>query len=200
MPIPKALANKIEGKNEIPPAAEVVTAVVMDRAGVRCRVCAHPQRTEIENQFATLKPAGIAKWLRDGGMPQVPAPIIAKHFETCVVKEILLSKNGQRSAENFLARVDKLVSRMEGYLDDFDEQDPDKQGPKDWKGLSAMANQLRASLELLGKASGHLGPDIEINIVESPQFIAIAAPIAQITAKCAHCGPAVKNILTDGDE
>jgi hypothetical protein len=92
---------------------------------------------------------------------------------------------------------------MEGYLDEFDEQGEGEDGikpPKDWKGLAAIANQLRAAIELLGKASGHLGPDNVINIIESPQFVTVATNIAQVTVQCPNCGPAVKTILMESTE
>jgi hypothetical protein len=205
VPLPKNLVGKITGEPDTSPDPPVVTVPqpVMDRAGVRCRVCAHPQRHEIEKRYVTATPAGIAKWLSEDGHERIPASVIKKHFEVCVVGELILSKGAQQSAENFRARTEKLVSRLEGYLDEFDDQDSEDVGgiksPKDWKGLAAVVNQLRASLELFGKACGHLGPDNVINIIESPQFQTVITTIAQITVQCPHCGPAVKNVLTDGD-
>jgi hypothetical protein len=201
VPLPKKLADKITGEID-PPPDPIVQQPIMPSAGVRCRVCAHPQRAEIESRFVNSTPAGIAAWLTENGYPRVTGQYIKKHFDRCVVGELVRSQGAQQSAENFRVRIEKLVSRLEGYLDEFDDQDDAVDGvkmPKDWKGLSAVVNQLRASLELFGKACGHLGPDNVINIIESPQFQTVITTIAQITVQCNQCGPAVKNVLTDGD-
>jgi hypothetical protein len=195
VPIPKALANKIEGKPEETPV-QIVAATETDLRGARCRVCLHPQKSEIEDRFATMRPQGIARWLIEHGYLGVPASLIKKHFDVCVVGDLFMAKNGQQSAESFRNRIDKLVTRLEGYLDEFDEQEPGQFG-KDWKGLSAVANQLRASLELLGKASGHIGPDNVIQIIESPQFQAFVIKVSQVTVQCDRCGPLVEAALDE---
>jgi hypothetical protein len=202
VPLPKNLVGKITGELDPPPELipDPVTQVVVLSLSVRCQVCAHPQRAEIERRYVTTKPSGISSWLVEQGFQRVTASVIKKHFIDCVVGELILSKGAAQSAENFKARVEKLVSRCEGYLDEFDDQDSGDNGikaPKDWKGLSGVLNQLRTALELYGKACGHLGPDSVINIIESPQFQAIIVPIAQITATCAQCGPTVERLLTE---
>jgi len=205
VPLPKNLRGKINGESD-PPVRVTSEAsnelATMARTGSRCLVCAHPNRAAIEEKIVEFKPPAIARWIVENGWPSISSDVVKKHFAVCIVSEVVRDKGAQRTAERFVARIEKLVGRMEGYLDEFDAQDSDDIGgvkaPKDWKGLSAIANQLRASLELLGKASGHLGPDNVINIIESPQFVTVATSIAQVTVQCPACGPAVKNILMDG--
>jgi hypothetical protein len=199
VPLPKNLIGKITGEPPPSPEPAPIVPQVFDGHGVRCKVCAHPAREEIERRYVTMNPRGITRWVADNGYPTLSVAVLEKHFRDCVVGELLLSKGAQQSAENFRARVEKLVSRCEGYLDEFDEQEPSDFG-KDWKGLSSVLNQLRAALELYGKALGHLGPDNVINIIESPQFQAVIVPIANITARCEHCGPSVEKLLTTDGE
>jgi hypothetical protein len=203
VPLPKKLADKITGDPDPPSDSSPDPVAPEITSSSRCRVCTHPQRHEIEKRYVTAKPSGIAAWLVESGHIRLPTTIIKKHFVECVVGELILSKGAQQSAENFRARVEKLVSRLEGYLDEFDGQDNEADGikmPKNWKGLASVANQLRASLELFGKACGHLGPDNVINIIESPQFVSVITTISKITVLCPNCGPAVKDVLTNGDE
>lgn len=175
---------------------------IFDERGARCKVCAHPAREEIERRYVTTNPRGISRWVADNGYPTVSVPVLEKHFRDCIVGELLLAKGAQQSAENFRARCEKLVKRIEGYLDEFDDQEtPDGTNlPKDWKGLSSVLNQLRAALELYGKALGHLGPDNVINIIESPQFQAVIVPIANIAARCEKCGPPIEKLLSEGSD
>lgn len=196
MPLPSQLKSKIS------PAVEVVTAQVEPRpvrSGKQCRICSHPNRSEIEEMYAYVSPRGIADWLLRQGFDPVKEFAISRHFKQCVAGDMIRGSNAARSAETFISRVEGLADRLEGYLDEFDAQDS-KDAPKDWRGLSSVVRELRAALELLGKTLGHIRPDIEVNIIESPQFVAVITPIAQITAKCSTCGPAVKTVLTEGGE
>ena len=194
MPLPSALKNKITPANP-EPVIEVVKPIV---AGGRCYVCKHDQRSEIEAMFADQVSARkIADWLIRQGHVEIKEKTIFKHFNECVPGALLRGSRDKRSADTFLTRIEGLTDRLEGYLDEFDSQDPDKSGPKDWRGLAAIVNQLRSTLELLGKTLGHVRPDVEINIVESPQFQTVVMPIVQVTAKCSHCGPIVESMLTE---
>lgn len=197
MPLPSQLKNKINPNSEALPVQVVPKPVTQ---GSQCKICGHAQRSEIEEMYTNVSPRGIADWLLRQGFDPVKEPAINRHFKNCVAGAIVRGASAARSADAFITRVEGLADRLEGYLDEFDEQDPDKNGPKDWRGLSSVVRELRASLELLGKTLGHVRPDVEINIIESPQFVAIATPIAQITARCSNCGPAVKAILTEDSE
>lgn len=201
MPLPSGIKNKITPTPDPPvPVASVPVTPKPITAGSPCKVCVHEQRAEIEEMFTHVSSRGIADWLLRQGFEPIKEPAINRHFKKCVAGAVMRGASAARSADAFVTRVEGLADRLEGYLDEFDEQDSDKNGPKDWRGLSSVVRELRASLELLGKTLGHVRPDIEINIVESPQFVAVMTPIAQITAKCPMCGPAVKTVLTDGGE
>lgn len=196
MPLPSQLKSKINPASEVLPVQVVPKPIT---SGSQCKICGHAQRSEIEEMYAHVSPRGIADWLLRQGFEPVKEPAINRHFNKCIAGAIVRGASAARSAETFISRVEGLVDRLEGYLDEFDAQD-NKDAPKDWRGLSSVVRELRASLELLGKTLGHIRPDIEVNIIESPQFVAIATPIAQITARCSNCGPAVKAILTEDSE
>lgn len=195
MPLPSALKSKIT------PAVTVKPEIIIPKpvsSGGRCQLCQHPNRSEIESMYADNVPARqIADWLLRNNFPAVKDTSINQHFKKCVAGALLRGSGAARSADAFLTKIEGLTDRLEGYLDEFDSQDPDKSGPKDWRGLAAIATQLRSTLELLGKTLGHVRPDVEINIVESPQFQTVVMPIVQVTAKCPHCGPIVESMLTE---
>ena len=64
--------------------------------------------------------------------------------------------------------------------------------------IESLPEKLREVLTLHGKTLGHLRPDVEITVVNNPQFLAIVDPICEITAACVHCGPRVEMVLEKG--
>lgn len=189
------------------PITEVVPKPV--KPGTQCRVCAHEHRSEIEEMYTNVSPRGISDWLLRQGFEPVKEYALNNHFNKCIAGAIVRGARAARSADAFTSRIEGMLDRLDGYLEEFDQEkalcaqcgvDIEKSGMKDWRGLSGLLREWREAMALYGKVLGHVRSDIEINVIESPQFKAVVMPIVQVTAKCAHCGPTVERVLTEGDE
>lgn len=144
--------------------------------------------------------------VKNAWMPVPTLKSIDKHFTQCVGRAIERAGYPERSAQAFLGRIDALRERIERYLNEFDEsghvcakcREPDEDAPKggkDYRAASALLKEVRETLVLEGKTLGHIRPDVEIAIVNHPQFVAVVDPIVNITASCATCGPRVEAVL-----
>lgn len=175
-----------------------------------CKVCQHDHKHKIEALYTDGRtPRFIADYLLKQGWDQVREAAIKKHFDECVAGKIAQADGADRSAKAFLSKIEAMGDRIEGWMQEFEsgghvcarcrEADEDAKGAdkmsKDWRSAAALMREARAILELYGKVLGHVRPDVEISVINNPQFAAIVTPICQITAACGRCAPMIESVL-----
>ena len=114
-----------------------------------CGICSHQERAAIDAALvdgtslrAIAGQYGTTKSALDRHRKHIPAALV-KAKEAAEVAD----------AGTLLSRVERLMSRMEGICDKATQQ-------QEWAGAVGAARELRCCLELLGKLSGELKPDI----------------------------------------
>lgn len=194
---------------EAPPAP-----VEVDRpapGGRKCGVCSHPHRDAIERLHNDERaPSYIRDYMiRHNWGPEITLVQLKNHFGKCLAKRVQKAGYTDRSAQAFVEAIERLRDKIEAYLDEFEDgahvcsrcREPDealRSGGKDWKAATGLLRELREVLTLHGKTLGHLRPDVEVTVINNPQFLAVVDPICEITAACANCGPRVERVLESG--
>lgn len=147
-----------------------------------CSVCVHEKRGDIE--------AAIAKGDVFSAIARrffLVAEDVKKHSAVCTKGE--LRRQASKVAGDARAECAALVERVKARVQQAED---DGEDAKAW---AAVAAQLRGAVELLGKFNRELGPDVEINIVQSPRWKKIEAAIAAALVPFPEAGKAVAKAL-----
>lgn len=138
--------------------------------GQQCRACSHPERDGVDGDIVSGKSdrAVAVRWgLSEAG--------VGRHKLGHLSKAI--AKASSRHGTRLLDRVEALIGRTEALLTTAE---------RDGKvslALSAVREQ-RELLRLMGTASGELkeGPQLTVNLMASPEWLAIRAAVLEALA------------------
>lgn len=135
-----------------------------------CRACSHPEREAIDSALVTGRSSGkVAEkyGLSDAGVSRHKV----NHLSAAIAKVDV--KRGR----TLLARVEALIERTESILTTAEESG------RVTVALSAVREQ-RELLRLMGTASGELkeGPQFTVNLMASPEWVAIRAAVLEALA------------------
>jgi hypothetical protein len=137
--------------------------------GGRCTVCSHPDREAIDDALVR----GSLTYRELTARYGLSKDSLSRHRATHVsaaLAAILAADNRLDEGQSvpLLRRVENLIARTDKML---------KAAEREGRVNAALAavRELRALLELLGKASGELreGPQVTVNLLASPEWLAI---------------------------
>lgn len=140
----------------------------------RCLCCTSPVRAEIDRRLAAgATNVAIAD---EYGMSR---DSVRRHRDRHLAPAVraAMTRHEARTGETAVNRLEALYERAEGILDAAEEQG---QGAL---ALSAV-KELRATVELLARLTGELDtrPQVTVNLVQSPEWLALQGQILQALA------------------
>lgn len=132
--------------------------------GRRCTICTHPERAAIDDELASgnvsLRRLALQYGLCDTSLRRHRD----RHLSPALAA--LQAERETADAATLLGRIEGLIARAERLL---------AAAEKDGRSQAALAaiRELRALLELLGKASGELreSPQVVVNLQSSPEWL-----------------------------
>ncbi len=155
-----------------------------------CSVCDHDQLAEIDAALAGG--ASRNEVARRFGVHSASVQRHrAAHLSPALVATAKAEAEGQRY-RSLLDRIEDLVETIEGVMASAKEEGRPS-------AILAAARELRAGLELLGKATGELKPDgsvTVINLATSPEFLEVRRIILDALAPFPEASIAVARALT----
>lgn len=133
----------------------------------RCSVCARPDVDAIDDHLIAGSPQRVTARHYD-----VPVSTLHHHWHTCARHGFLPGSHPPLPLgdDTLVGRVEVLLDRLEALLSVAERTgDP--------RVAASVANQLRASLELLGRATGQLDdrPQVTVNLTASPEWLELRA-------------------------
>ena len=139
-----------------------------------CTVCNHPQRAALDVAMVGGQSArGLARQYN------VSRDALARHQDHISAALTAVRQDKESAeAESLLERVEALILRAESFLSAAERTGQVAQG------LAAI-RELRALLELLGRASGELkpdGPTTVVNILQSPEIARYIGAVRDVLA------------------
>ena len=158
----------------------------------RCKVCSHPDVEAIDAAIiGSVSRRTIAE--RFG----IHASSIQRHKDAHLGPALVKAtkSNPDRSA-TLLDRIEKLVGRVETLVDTAEAEG------KSGLMLSGV-REMRALLELLGKATGELKPDgtsITVNIATSEEWLRIRGAVVQAVGPYPEARDAIGQALLELEE
>lgn len=158
--------------------------------GRTCSVCAHEDRQEIDEALVSGTP------YRDiAGRTGLTTSALSRHRSdhiSAALQSVVVERDADAAA-SLLDRVEDLIGRTERILSASEESGKVAQA------LGAV-RELRALLELLGKASGELKPDglIQVlNVQTSPEWLQIRQVLLAALAPHPEARVAVAGALAE---
>ena len=135
----------------------------------RCTICRHPQRTEIDR--AIVEHSGTLRELvkRYG----VSLGALSRHKAEHLPRELAKAKEAMEAAgaDTLLEQIEALKGRAERILSKAEKK------PKTWYVALGAIREMRQTLELLARITGELDERMQVNILASPQWLAIQGVI-----------------------
>ena len=144
-----------------------------------CLVCRSPARDIIEAALLAGEPAEAL----EAHGPS--ADTIRRHARGCMVAALAAAREGRAAdlVQQARTAIEELTTRARRLVADADGEGEDHEGhrrqPATVRERAAALAALARAAELLGKITGELGPDVEIRILELPQWAAIRTAIAE---------------------
>lgn len=128
-----------------------------------CLVCRSPKRAEIE--AAMLRGESAEAIEAQGHGPS--ADTIRRHA-ACIAEDLRASREGHAAEFVAVARkgIEELLELARELVDDAREEGTIRE-------RAASIAALTRAVELLGKITGELGPDVEVRVLELPAWAAI---------------------------
>ena len=161
-----------------------------------CAVCALPQEKREETEriwLAGASPKGISRFLEGA----VHADTVRSHVKSCIpetVRRTRLAELHERKLDTnsgIQQMITDLLRRIDAWTSDAEET------RAEFRDLASLAKEMRQCLETLAKLQGLMGPDVQVNVLNSPVFVKVMGGINDVVAECDHCGPRVERLLEE---
>jgi hypothetical protein len=138
-----------------------------------CGVCNHPDRDAIDKAVVDRSQSHRAIALHYG----ISRFAVDRHVQhiSAALKTVRLNRETGAN-QSLMERIESLISRTENFLSTAEKTGQVAQG-------LAAVRELRALLELLGKASGELKPDgatTVVNILQSPEILQVIRAVRTV--------------------
>lgn len=142
----------------------------------RCTICTHPERDGIDSELAAgATYMGIARSYEVG--PESVRRHALNHLSPALAA--VRAAREEKEAADLVTRIEGLIARAEVMFG---------AAAKDGQSTQALnvLKELRALLELWGKATGQLDdrPQVTVNLMASPEWLAVRDVI--LSALCAY--------------
>jgi hypothetical protein len=115
-----------------------------------CSVCGHAQRSEIDK--ALVANESYREVSRRYGLS---VPAVGRHAKGHVGKAI--ERAVARREETLVQQIERYRVRLETSL-------TGAESAEDWRGVAALAREVRGFLELVARLTGQLRPDSQVNV------------------------------------
>ena len=132
-----------------------------------CTICCHDRRADIDRALVVRQPfRAIA---RQHG---VSKDALIRHHDDHLPASLVRAQRAREAAQadELLAQVLDLRDRAEAILDAAEEDE-------NWPAATGAIREMRACLELLGKLAGQLRDVPTVNIIMTPEWLAVQAGI-----------------------
>ena len=132
-----------------------------------CTICRHDRRTDIDKALVVRTP------FRDiAGQHGVSKSALVRHHDDHLPASLVRAQRAREmaQADELLAQVLDLKDRAETILDKAE-------GDDNWPAATGAIREMRACLELLGKLAGQLQDAPTINIILTPEWLAVQTGI-----------------------
>jgi hypothetical protein len=159
-----------------------------------CTACHHPEREAID--AAIVERQSYRAIARQWGLSKVAVARHVAHVSRALTA--IAADREEAAAGSLRERVEGLIRRTEVFLAAAEKTGAVAQG-------LAAVRELRALLELLGKASGELkpegGPSVSVNVLASPEIVQVTTVLMRALAPYPQARIAVADALeADGLE
>jgi hypothetical protein len=128
-----------------------------------CTICSHPARERIDSELVRRTPyRNIAQRF------SVSGTALSRHLNEHLAEYVqkALSEYATEKGVKVLERLSGVLGRLEGFLDEAEEQ-------RDARSFVVVAAELRKELELLAKLQGDLDQEGAVNLTVHPEWIEI---------------------------
>lgn len=169
------------------PTEEPIDPTALRPIGRACATCRLPpeQRAEAEKLMAS----GVSLWEIERRLGSVTDDSLAYHLDHCVPHAVLRARltffEGGSTAANIMERAQQLVQNAEELIHDA------KTGTASERAKALQA--ARGCLDLLARICGVLGPEVQVQIIESPTFRLVVRGVRE--AVCPVCKPRVEQAI-----
>jgi hypothetical protein len=156
-----------------------------------CMICEHPQVADIDAALAT-RTTLVTKIARDFGVPYDPLYRHRQHMHRFITVSPRAAQVVQ--ADTLLDQVEALRVRAMRILDKAEQVG-------DYRGAAPAIREARGCLELLARLMGEIKDQggTTINLVVSPQWVAVRGVIIAALAKFPEARQAVVEALRDAN-
>ncbi len=153
-----------------------------------CTVCQHERQEEIDIDLVRRVPVR-----QIGDAYGLGFSAVQRHKQRHLSPALIATGKAQMEAghRSILERLEELLDRCERYADDAD-------GTGDLKLALAAVRELRATIELWGRATGELAdrPQVAINLNTDPQIAKLEAIILEALRPYPDAAQAVARALS----
>jgi hypothetical protein len=139
----------------------------------RCTVCAHEEGEAINKALSDPSRA-ISKIAAEY---RVSEDALSRHKANHLLPEMRnkLASDPELRDVDILAEMKSLYQRMKGHLEAVETTE-------NWQAIKAFHSEARHDLELLAKLLGELDERPQVNILVSPEWIAVRAALLEALA------------------